>query len=149
MNEELKIIVLLHCRKLPGLSFEDKTAVRLGVQNGKDVEQDAAGDSAAVAFEIPLRVAKNGATGRPNFLGSYAHATPQQRFLYLAWSGETNGIGTMFSRVKIQLGHLQWPELQRATETGKPIEAELEMTNDKGRPVCATVKEDKIRWTVP
>jgi len=140
------LTLLLHCRNLPGTRFDDKTAVRLGIQKGVDVVDDVPGDAPSVTFTVQLRVTKNLKTGKPNFLGRYAHGTPEERFLYLSWGERKGAAFHMFRRAKIHLNHLDWNVLEPAIKSGRPIEARLDMTDGKGGPLCASVRGDKITW---
>jgi hypothetical protein len=140
------LTILLHCHNLPGTHFDDKTAVRLGIQNGNDVIEDVPGDAESVTFKVPLRVIKNLKTGKPNFLGRYTHGTPEERFLYLAWGERRGAIWQGFRRAKIHLNHLDWNTIDPAIKSGQPIEARLDMTDGKGGPLCASVRGDRIEW---
>lgn len=120
--------------------------MRLGIQKGKDVIQDIDADAPEVTFEVPMRVARNAHTGQPNFMGSYAHGTPDERFIYLCW-GEYGEFGwDGFRRAKLQLNHLTWDTLDKSLESGEPIRVTINMTDGKGGPLCATIKADKVQW---
>jgi uncharacterized protein DUF5990 len=120
--------------------------VRLGLQKGKDVVNDVPGDADQVVFTVPLRVKKNATTGRPNFLGPYAHGTPEERFIYLSWGERLGNEWDMFRRAKIHLKHLDWKSIEQSQETGRPLEVVLDMTDKRGEPICASVKADRIKW---
>jgi hypothetical protein len=38
--------------------------------------------------------------------------------------------------------------IEKAISTGNPIEAVIKMTDKKGEPFCATLKEDNIVWRI-
>src|SRR4028119_702213 len=144
----------LHCRNLPGTDFEGRTGVRLGVQKGTDVVDDVPGDVASATFRISLRVSGKAPDGQPNFLGPYAHGTPDKRFLYLCWGerlgereGEAQG-GSWegFRRAKVHLSLLSWEWILAALESGRALKAVVEMTDDRGGPMCGSVSKDKIQW---
>lgn len=136
---DAEIRLRIHCRHLPGTSFEGRTAVRLGIQRGSEVIEDVPADAERVTFTIPLRVRKSPETGKPNFLGPFAHGTPEDRFLYLCW-GERNGeIWEGFRRAKVRLNPLGGERLEESLQTGKPIEVHLDMTDAKGGPACGSV----------
>jgi hypothetical protein len=141
-----EITILLHCRELPGNSFESHTAVRLGVQRGRDVVDDVPGDAGDVTFTIPLRVTRNAKNGRPTFLGPFAQGRADDRFIYLNWGERCHGAWEGFRRAKIKLGHLSWERVEEAIGEGRPIEALLTMTDGRGGPLCATVREPYIAW---
>jgi hypothetical protein len=141
-----EVTILLHCRNLPGNRFESHTAVRLGVQRGRDVVDDVPGDVADVTFTIPLRVTRNAKNGRPNFLGPFAQGNSDDRFIYLSWGERHGGTWEMFRRAKIKLDHLSWENVEQVLRHGEPIEAQLSMTDRSGGPLCATVREHYIAW---
>lgn len=143
-----EITLLLHCQNLPGTEFEGRTAVRLGIQKGTEVIEDVPGDVTQVTFAIPLRVKKNPQTGQPDFAGPFAQGRPGERFIYLCWGERKGEAWDGFRRAKIHLSHLDWGVVEAALKSGRPILALLEMTDDKGGPLCASVKEDKIRWQI-
>ena len=146
MNEPTEVLIALRCFNLPGVRFEERTAVRLGVQKDTEIVQDVSADADSVTFDIPLRVAPNAKSGEPNFLGPYAHGTPEQRFIYLTWGEFKDGNWDMFRRAKIQLGHLTWNDIRKAAASSKSIHAEINMTDKRGGPLCASVKPDQISW---
>jgi len=146
----MEIKIRIHCHSLPGAMFEGRTGIRLGVQKGQEVIEDVPGDGEAVTFTIPLRVTTNPRGGTPNFLGPFAHGTPDKRFIYLCWgqrqAGTADGAWDGFRRAKVHLSHLTWSSITTALETGQDIEASVHMTDDKNGPLCGSVGEDKIRW---
>ncbi len=139
MQQPQEIVLRLHCRALPGTRFENRDQIRLGIQRGDTVIEDVPGDADGVTFSVPLRVRPNPRSGQANFLGPFAHGTPDERFLYLCW-GERNGEEwENFRRAKVPLKHIDWDRLQRPLETGEPIEMTLDMTDAKGGPVCGAI----------
>ena len=148
------VIIRLVCRDLPGLRFCDTSpgqpAVRepvyLGIQRGKTVQEAVPANRRQVTFEAALTVERR-ADGSPNFLGPYAHGKPGERFLYLSWCvKQTDGRLEMFRRAKVMLSQLAWAEVQHAARSGVPISADLSLTDERGGPLCATVRESHIRW---
>ncbi|MEJ7708416.1 MAG: DUF5990 family protein [Pyrinomonadaceae bacterium] len=55
-------------------------------------------------------------------------------------------MGDVQKRRKIRLKHLDWKTVETALATGQPIEAIVNMTDEKGGPLCASVKLNNIRW---
>lgn len=148
VHNPAEITLLLHCQNLPGTKFEGRTAVRLGIQRGKEVIEDIPGDVTQVTFAVPLRVKKNSQTGKPDFTGPFAQGRPGERYIYLCWGERKGEAWEGFRRAKIHLRHLDWDTVEGALQSGRPIEVFIDMTDNKGGPLCATVKEDKIRWQV-
>ena len=93
-----------------------------------------------------LRVERNAKTGKPNFLGPYAHGKPDERFLYLCWGVRNERHFHMFRRAKVQLSHLDWATVEKAARTKRAIEAVVRLTDAKGGPLCASVKPTHIDW---
>jgi hypothetical protein len=120
----------------------------LGIQKHREVIEDVSGDTRSVTFTVPLRITKNLMNGRTNFLGPFAHGTPDQRFLYLCWGERHRQDWETFRRAKVHLSHLTGQLLNEASETGQPIEVVVNMTDDKGGPLCASIKNDKIDWKI-
>ncbi len=140
------VTILLHCTELPGTSFDGRTAVRLGIQKAKTVIDDVRADVESATFACTFRVERHIRTGKPNFLGPFAQGTPEERFIYLCW-GERNGAAwNGFRRAKIHLNGIGWASVEKAVTTGKPIEATIRMTDRRGGPLCASVKEEHIQW---
>ncbi|MBA3716266.1 MAG: hypothetical protein H0W76_28070 [Pyrinomonadaceae bacterium] len=148
MSNQHEIEVLIHCHNLPGSKFQERIGVRLGIQKGKDVIEDVPADVASVTFKVPLRVTKNSKSGQPNFLGPFAHGTPDERFIYLCWGERQDSNWEGFRRAKVYLSHLSWESVEKAIENGRTMEAVVNMTDAKGGPLCASVKEDRIEWKV-
>ena len=148
MRSQQKITIQIHCRDLPGTVFEGRTGVRLGIQKSKEIIEDVPADVESVTFTFSLRVEKNPKTGKPNFLGPFAQGNPEERFIYLCWGQRNGSDWNGFRRAKIHLKHLDWNALEKPLETGKSIEAFVNMTDDKGCPLCASVRENNIEWKV-
>lgn len=146
MNEQATITIQLHCRDLPGASFDGRTGVRLGIQQGREVVDDVSAAVESVTFTFPLRVTKHPQTGKPNFLGPFAQGTAEERFVYLCWGERPEGLWAGFSRAKIHLKHLTWNDLEKPLATGEPIAATLRLTDKRGGPLCASVKAEHIEW---
>jgi hypothetical protein len=142
------ITIKLTCIELPGLKFEGGAGLRLGIQKGKEVIEDVPANVKSVTFLCPLRVERNAKTGAPNFLGPYAQGTPEERFIYLCWGDRKNELWAGCGRAKVQLKHLDWKTIEKAISTGDPIEATIKMTDKKGGPVCASLREENIEWRI-
>src|SRR4028119_1111743 len=127
MNNQHEVKLRIHCHKLPDRQFEGRTGVRLGIHKKKVVIEDVSGDTRSVTFTVPLRITKNLMNGRTNFLGPFAHGTPDQRFLYLCWGERHRQDWETFRRAKVHLSHLDWQVIDKALETGQPIEAVMDM----------------------
>jgi hypothetical protein len=139
---EKTITFRLTCSNFPGIEFENRQPVYVGVQKKSDIVDERPGDAKQAVFSIPARI-KKAKDGRPDFLGPYIHGKVGDRFIYLVWF-ENKETKEPFRRAKIKLSHLTWAHLQQDN-----LEAHLMMTDQKGCPVCATVPESLIRWNTP
>ena len=142
----IQVTIRLHCIDFPGRDFDGKSDIKVGPQKGDEVVDDVFGDAKQADFLFDLRVERNARTGKPNFLGPYAHGKPDERFLYLSWGVRTGSLFQMFRRAKIPLSHLDWAAVETAARTNRPIRATLKMTDRKGGPLCASVKQEHIDW---
>jgi hypothetical protein len=134
-----EVIIHIHCHNLPGLGFDGRTAVRLGIQKGKEVIEDVPADRTQVTFTMPLRVERDSETGKPNFLGPFAQGTPQERFIYLCWGEKRGGNWDGFRRAKLHLKHLTWKQVEAALQQNQPIKFSFDMTDAKGGPACGSL----------
>jgi hypothetical protein len=150
LNRQLKLEVI--CTNLPGIRFGDrqgagiKEPVYLGIQFGKDVIHQVPADRRQVTFHPEFTVARK-PDGSPNFLGPYAQGKADDRFFYLSWGiKRESGEFEMFRRLKIRLGHLDWPQIHYSLKSGKPIIVRLKLTDEKGGPLCATPRDSHLAW---
>ena len=152
LNPELTIQLV--CTDLPGTRFIDPHAqqpgvqgpVYLGIQKGKEVIETIPGDARKAVFQPTFRV-KRLEDGTADFFGPFAQGKRGERFVYLSWGVcAREGEFRMFRRAKIQLSHLTWKTVQAHITAARPIVARLTLTDCKGCPLCATVKEPHIRW---
>ena len=141
MRQQREITLRIHCHEVPGVRFGERTAVRLGIQKGQDVVDDVLAEGDGVIFTATLRVGVL-KTGKPNFLGPYAHGKPEERFLYLCWGERMAEQWNPFRRAKVPLTHLNWHGLDKSWETGEPIILSVGMTDSRGGPACGSVDVD-------
>ena len=52
----------------------------------------------------------------------------------------------MFRRAKIHLNHLKWRNIKNAISNNVPIKVVLRLTDDKGCPLCASVRNENVNW---
>jgi hypothetical protein len=145
-SSEGELTLLLHCSNLPGTECVGKTGVRLGVQKGDVVIEDVPADREEVIFTIPLRVIESSRTGQPDFRGPFVHGKLGERFLYLCWGERPAQTWEGFRRAKLPLRYLSRQLLEKALHAGTPIAVHLDMTDEKGVPLTASIKEDAIAW---
>jgi hypothetical protein len=135
--------------QLPGRTFADYHDVRVGVQLGKSVHDLVAGDAPRASWDVAANavVGKDGARA---LRGEGIHGPKGERFLYLVWVARAaSGEGDqMFRRAKLQLDGVPEALLTRALDGGMPLVAKLALTDQKGGPLCASVRPPLIAWSV-
>jgi hypothetical protein len=68
----------------------------------------------SLVFTCELR-AKRADDGTPNFLGTFAHGTSDDRFLYLTLlNGDSDQAGIV-KRIKVKLGSITWAQVESGT----------------------------------
>jgi hypothetical protein len=135
-------------RRLPGSSWSGRTGIHVGVQKGTEVIGLVTGDAADAVFDIDLEVVAD-SDGEPDFRGPYVQGRRGERFVYLSW-GEVDDQGTfaMFRRLKLHLAPLVEQSTPERVLTAKKIQAVLELTDTRGRPLAASVRPPWVTWRV-
>ena len=121
--------------EFPGLTCGASEQVQVGVQRGRDAVDLVPGDADGARWEFEVDV-RNG-----RFTGPYVHGRGDERFLYLVWVAGPHR--EMFRRAKLQLD-----AVDAAAADGAVVEARLPLTDDRGGPVCASVRPPRITWSV-
>lgn len=115
-----------------------------GIQRGrgsayevKFAQQPKRGD---VTFEFAITAAES-KNGDPNFLGEYVQGPTGRRFIYVDVGQYAKQHDTDWARrMIIRLDDVTWPMINKATQSGKRLEARIQGTGRNGGPSCATVK---------
>lgn len=158
MQAKWDVQVELHCTRLPGVRFEERIAIRLGIQLGREVVDDIPGDAAAAVFVASVRLSRQ-PDGEFDFGDPYVFGTREDRFLYLCWGERTVGVDETdsqrqsttwdgFRRAKVKLGHVPPAVWEGAFSERWPVVGRLEMTDAKGGPECASLRPDEVLWNV-
>jgi uncharacterized protein DUF5990 len=133
-------------RRLPGSKWSGRSGIHVGVQRGTDVVDLVDGDEGEAVFDLELDVVAGG-DGDVDFRGPSVFGRKGERFLYLTW-GEVDSDGTfaMFRRLKLHLSPLL-EQFTPDTLTGaKKIQAVLELSDTRGRPLAASVRPPWVTW---
>ena len=119
---------------------EPPSGVAFQLQRGsKDLEPPVRRRTTEITFEFPVRIGRR-AGGAPNFLGPYTQGPPAQRFVYINSGALAGQADSRWSRrAKVPLTAITWSQIERASKTGKPIEAVITGTGRDGGPCCASV----------
>lgn len=135
-------------RRLPGSSWSGRHGIHVGVQRGADVVGLVIGDASDAVFDIDIDIL-TGPDGKPDFRGPYVHGRRGERFVYLSW-GEVDSAGTfaMFRRLKLHLAPLVEQAPVESLLAATSIQAVLELTDTRGRPLAASVRPPWVTWRV-
>jgi hypothetical protein len=143
MTAQLRIVG----RRLPGSSWSGRHGIHVGVQRGADVVGLVTGDAADAVFEIELDIISGADDDDVDFRGPYVNGRRGERFVYLAWGEvDDDGIFTMFRRLKLHLTPLVEQESAEKVLTAQRIQAVLELTDTRGRPLAASVRPPWVTW---
>jgi hypothetical protein len=132
---------------LPPSQCGEYQQVQPGIQHKKEVKPGARQPDGSIRFTCEVRVERNVKTGALNFLGPYVFGKPEERFLYISWSGVKNGSREMFRRMKIQLQSITASQLTEVL--GQPdayLEVAVSGRAKDGGPACATVPLMENGW---
>ena len=142
----------IRLRGLPPARCGDYTQVEAGLQRGAEIVQSQPSVGDALEFVGELRVKDVTASARqrpPVFLGPDTQGPAADRFLYVAWTGETQGGRARFRRLKVPLSGVTWSQIDAV---GRDPTATLVATvagrDRHGGPACATVPLLDGGWQV-
>ena len=145
-TEELEIVIEIVCEALPGLQYEGRGPLHLGIQRDAEIVEAAPADRDRIVFRPALRVRKH-TDGSANFLGSFAQGPRAERFIYLNWVVVQGGTPReQIGRIKLHLNHIKYEDAQKAAARKKPIKVSLQLTSDKGKPVFASIRANQAKW---
>jgi hypothetical protein len=127
---------------LPGASYAGRARIAVGLQVRSEPTGLVAGDAASARWETDVRLVDGDARGPA------VHGRRGERFVYLTW-GEVTGDGfEMFRRAKPVLDRVEPALLNEAQETGRPLVADVRLTDADGGPRCARVDPPAVTWCV-
>src|SRR5262245_29263487 len=133
--------------RLPGLRWTSYEPIHVGVQrqHRAEVVGLVPGDATRAVFDLNLDAVTD--DGGLDFRGPFVHGKRGERFVYLSW-GQVgpDGAFEMFRRAKLHLSALAEEDVARAVETGSRIDAVLELTDERGGPLCAAVRPPRVQW---
>ena len=144
--EELEIAIEIVCEALPGLPYEGRGPLHLGIQQDSEIIEAAPADRDRITFRPALRARKH-SDGSANFLGPFAHGPRAERFIYLNWVIVRDGTPReQIGRIKLHLNHIKYEDVEKAAARKKPIKVTLQLTNEKGKPVFASLRANQAKW---
>ena len=133
----------------PGPDFPDRHHnIHVAVQ-GRKGQQDlyglVAADNESVSWELDCTIVSP--PPATDLRGPTIQGSPGRRFIYLSW-GVVDDAGrfTMFRRAKLWLDAVPVTVMASACEGGLLV-GQLGLTDDKGWPLCASVRPPRIVWS--
>jgi hypothetical protein len=132
----------------PGPDFIDgHHNIHVAVQ-GRKCQQDlfglTAADASTAEWELDCDIISQPPT--VDFKGPQIQGSPTKRFIYLTWGVvDTAGAFTMFRRAKLWLDAIA-PDIVTEAHARGVLNGRLGLSDDKGRPLCASVRPPLIRW---
>ena len=143
---EFEIEIEIVCESLPGLQYEGRAPLHLGIQRDAEIVEAAPADRDRIVFRPALRVRKH-SDGSANLLGPFAHGPRAERFIYLNWLIVRDGTQEeQIGRIKLHLNHIDYEVAEKAAARKKPIKVTLQLTTEKGKPVFASVRANQAKW---
>lgn len=135
-------------RRLPGANWSGRQGIHIGVQRGTEVEGIVTGASADAVFEVEVEIVEH--EDQADFRGPYVLGRRGERYICLTWvEVGAEGAITPFRRLRLHLSPLPQaaggvPQLLAA----KRIQAVLELTDTRGRPIAASVRPPWVTWQI-
>jgi hypothetical protein len=130
-------------RDLPGGEELRLRNVHVGVQRKAEVIELVPVTAATAAWEFDVTARE--VDELLDVGGPFVHGRPGARFVYLAWGNVAGGGFYLFRRAKLMFGDIPTAVLRDAYENGGLLVGELGLTDARGEPTCARVRE--IVWT--
>jgi hypothetical protein len=130
---------------LPGASYGGHARIAVGLQVRDEPADLVAGDATSARWETEVRLVGGDARGPA------VHGRRGERFVYLTWgevSDASLGGFAMFRRAKLMLDRVDNALLTEAEASGRPLVADVGLTDDEGGPRCARVDPPAIRWSL-
>lgn len=127
---------------LPGATCPPYRDITVGVQRGKDPEQQLQGGVSEATWQLEL-VAK----GEADLRGPHVQGRPGARFVYLVWEGrKDDGPVGMFRRLKIPLDATVEP-LRTALQQDAGCTVRVSLTGRDGTPRCGGLRAADVSWS--
>jgi hypothetical protein len=138
--DRVRLVIKGH--DLPGASYDGHAAVAVGLQVGSQPVDVVPGDAKTARWETEIRLVDGDARGPA------VHGRRGERFVYLMWGDVSGGGFEMFRRAKLMLDLVDPALLADARSSGRPLVAEVRLTDEQGGPRCARVEPPAIAWAV-
>ena len=144
--------VTIRGHRLPGRQWlsdgKHLRNVHVAVQERADPVGLVPGDARSASWDIEIRVVTLD-DGSVDTRGPAVHGRRGERFVYLTWGDvAADGSFHMFRRAKLMLGDVEPALLRTAEDSGAPLVADVELSDERGGPRCARVVAPAIVWSV-
>ena len=141
-------------RNLPGRAFCGGEGgallenVHVAVQERREPVGLVPGDAPAASWQVDVRV-EPADGGGVDFRGPAVQGRRGERFLYLTW-GDVGDDGSfaMFRRAKLMLDRIDPDLVRAAADDGRPLVADIDLTDGRGGPRCARVDPPALMWSL-
>jgi Family of unknown function (DUF5990) len=143
-----EIAVRIRARNMPSSWCRERGVSHLGVSRAKEVVDAVCTEEPEADYQLTVDVVRK--PEGVDFRGPYVFGRRGERFLYLNWGRRTDdgwASGEGSGRVKLQLLPIDATLIESALEGGTLV-ADLDLSNDKGGPVYATVRAPKLTWRI-
>jgi hypothetical protein len=127
---------------LPGARFSGYGRIGVALQVGSEPVDVVPGDAASATWETEVRLVDGDARGQA------VQGRRGDRFVYLTWGDLSGGGFEMFRRAKLMLDRVDPALVAEADASGRPLVADVRLTDEKGGPRCARVDPPAVTWSV-
>lgn len=135
------MVVEIRGKNLPGRRFERFVDVRVGLRIGGEIAGLVAAGAEEACWETDIRVRQHGDAWE--FGGSAVRGPKGERSLGLAWVDRG---GELFRAAKLRLDKIPPAIVAAASESDGRLVAVIDLTDEKGGPVCATIPDSHVAW---
>lgn len=133
-------------RRLPGRHWSGYEEIHVGLQQGTQPVSLVPADAPEAVFDLTVEVVA-GSDGGVDYRGPYVQGRRGDRFVYLTWGEVDPAVGfRMFRRAKLTLSGVTDGRFAAAVEEGGTVEADLDLTDERGGPLCAAVRPPLVHW---
>ena len=137
------VVFEFHCTEIPVVEN-----LFLALQEGDALVQAVPTTDSTALFRFSATVRPSKQVGRVDFGGACIQGTPESRFVYLCWCEPGGNSLRMTMRAKIPLYALTAEQVHLAIRLQTPLQAQISLSNPKGKPATGTLKPDCILWQI-
>lgn len=125
--------------------FED---IHVGLARRRDTIELVRGDAEQARWSFDVTVARDDA-GVPDIRGPHVHGARGDRSVGLRWVTLSDDDElVVFRAAKLRFRDVDPALVEQAVADGRRLVARVEMTDQHGQPICATVRSPYVEWSV-